>query len=379
MDIPRHSHSHVMDTSISQLKAWLDFIESWDNSQPGILNIMRLSFMSSKNKVEKKQPSAAKKTQSLLHARNRHQGHYDFAALIRAEPSLAALIVHNPEGMASIDFADPLAVRLLNKALLQASYGIKNWGIPPQNLCPPIPGRADYLHYLADLLAGSNQGRIPKGQQLHALDIGTGASCVYPLLGSAEYGWQFTATDINPDSLDNAQGILDANPALASRIHLRLQSDKKAIFNWVVDDDAWFDISMCNPPFHASAEEAQAASLRKWENLNKMGQDSDGKALLNFSGLDAELWCEGGEAAFIQGMIRESAEIPTKILWFSSLVSKSANLPAIQSVLKQVKVCAAKTIIMSQGNKESRFVAWTFMNPVQHAAWAKLRWLNNKK
>ncbi|MFZ6777853.1 23S rRNA (adenine(1618)-N(6))-methyltransferase RlmF [Undibacterium sp. Ji83W] len=331
--------------------------------------------MSNKNKKETRNQGG----KPLLHARNRHQGRYDFPALIKAEPALEHMLISNPAGETSINFADPLAVRLLNKALLQSSYDVRGWDIPPENLCPPVPGRADYLHYLADLLADSNQGRVPKGKQITALDIGTGASCIYPLIGASEYGWSFCASDINQASLTNAQAILEHNPNLGKQIQLRHQANELSLFKGIVADDEWFDVSLCNPPFHASAEEARAGSTRKWENLNKTGKAEQAEPVLNFSGQAAELWCEGGELAFIEKMIRESAAIPTKILWFSTLVSKSANLPAIHAALKQVKACDEKTIIMSQGNKESRLVAWTFLNASQQAAWAKLRWSNNKR
>ncbi len=331
--------------------------------------------MSNKNKKDARNRAGS----SLLHARNLHQGRYDFAALTKAEPALASLLVSTPAGETSINFADPLAVKLLNKALLHSSYGVRGWDIPPENLCPPVPGRADYLHYLADLLAGSNQGRIPKGKQVLALDLGTGASCIYPLLGASEYGWSFCASDINPASLANAQAILEHNPGLGQQIQLRHQANALSLFHGIVGDDEWFDVSLCNPPFHASAEEARAGSQRKWENLKQTGQAEQAVPVLNFGGQAAELWCEGGELAFIKKMIVESAAIPTKILWFSTLVSKSANLPAIHAALKQVKVLDEKTIIMSQGNKESRLVAWTFLNASQQAAWAKLRWSNSKR
>ncbi|MDO8652664.1 MAG: 23S rRNA (adenine(1618)-N(6))-methyltransferase RlmF [Undibacterium sp.] len=309
---------------------------------------------------------------SKLHPRNRHQGRYDFARLLKAEPDLNNFLSINEHGDQGIDFADAAAVKALNRALLKDSYGIQGWDIPPQNLCPPVPGRADYLHYLADLLAGSNRGVIPKKKGLQALDIGTGANLIYPLIGSSEYGWEFVAADINPASLANAQAILDLNPKLAQKINLRLQPSANAIFKGIVGDDEWFDLSMCNPPFHTSLAEAREGTQRKWQNLGKPGSES--QSSLNFGGQDAELWCPGGELAFIQRMIKESAQIATRCFWFTTLVSKSASLPGIYAALKQAKVQEQKTIAMSQGQKQSRFVAWTFLTPVQQAAWAKLRW-----
>ncbi len=303
-----------------------------------------------------------------LHPNNRHQGQYDFDRLMLADATLEPFLRVNPHGQRGIDFADPAALKALNRALLKDHYGIVGWALPPNSLCPPVPGRADYVHYLADLLASCNLGRQPKKGGVQALDIGTGANCIYPLLGVSEYGWEFVATDINPSSLANAQTILDANPAIAQKIRLRHQTHADAIFGNVVQDDEWFDLSMCNPPFHASAAEAQQGTLRKWQNLGKQTTQ------LNFGGQDAELWCPGGELAFILRMIKESAQIPTRCFWFTTLVSKSTSLPGIYAALAKAKVVAHKTINMSQGQKQSRLVGWTFLAPAQQAAWRKLRW-----
>jgi 23S rRNA (adenine1618-N6)-methyltransferase len=166
--------------------------------------------------------------------------------------------------------------------------------------------------------------------------------------------------------------ILDANPKLAQQITLRLQTSANAIFKGVVAEDEWFDLSMCNPPFHTSLAEAREGTQRKWQNLGKSATQSD--TALNFGGQDAELWCPGGELAFIQRMIKESTQIATRCFWFTTLVSKSASLPGIYAALKQANVVSQKTISMTQGQKQSRLVAWTFLNPAQQAAWAKLRW-----
>lgn len=316
-------------------------------------------------------PPVPKPASGLLHPRNRHQGRYDFARLAQADQELAQRLVANAHGESSIDFSDPIAVKALNRALLKDSYGISGWDIPPGYLCPPIPGRADYVHFLADLLADSNRGKIPRGKGVQVLDVGVGANCIYPLIGHREYGWRFVGSDINPASLDNARKILDANPGLPDAVGLRLQGSASAILKGIVTDDDWFDLSLCNPPFHASLAEAGAGTQRKWQNLGKQRQEW---AALNFGGQNAELWCAGGEESFIKRMIKESAQIPTRIFWFSTLVSKSASLPGIYAALKQAGVQDSKTVAMNQGQKQSRLVAWTFLNPAQRAAWVKLRW-----
>lgn len=309
-----------------------------------------------------------------LHPRNRHQGRYDFSRLMAADTGLAAFVIQNGYGESSIDFADPAAVKALNRSLLKSDYGINDWDIPEQQLCPPVPGRADYLHHLEDLLTSSNKGVRPKRNLLAVLDIGTGANGIYPLIGASEYGWHFTATDINPDSLANVQRILDANPAIAGKIHLRLQPSADAIFDNIIGEDDWFDLSMCNPPFHTSMAEARAGSQRKWNNLGKEKLADATATILNFGGRDAELWCPGGEAAFIERMISESAKIPGQCFWFTTLVAKAENLPVLKAALRRVNALEVREVAMRQGNKRSRFLAWTFLTPSQQAAWKKMRW-----
>ena len=305
-----------------------------------------------------------------LHPRNRYGGRYDFAQLIAASPELAAFVAPNPYGDESIDFADPGAVKALNRALLKYSYGITGWDLPPHYLCPAIPGRADLLHHLADLLAQSNGGVVPYGPAIRVLDIGVGANCIYPLIGHGEYGWSFVGTDIDRAALACAQANADANYREA--IELRLQPTPLNVFKGVLQPDELFDLVLCNPPFHASIDDARTGSARKWKNLGK-GATGDKAPLLNFGGQGAELCCAGGEEGFISRMIAESAQISNTCLWFSTLVAKATNLPVVYRALKAAAVHDSRTIEVAQGQKKSRIVAWTYLNMRQQQAWRNSR------
>ncbi|WP_243384505.1 23S rRNA (adenine(1618)-N(6))-methyltransferase RlmF [Geothrix alkalitolerans] len=311
----------------------------------------------------KSQAPARRPAKPGLHPRNRHSGGYDFPFLIAASPELGPFVRRAPHGGPTIDFADPAAVKALNRALLLEAYGIRGWDLPPGALCPPIPGRADYLHHLADLLAEG--GPIPRGAAVRALDIGTGASLIYPLLGHREYGWSFVASDLDSASLASAARVLAANPGLEAAIALRRQPDPQAIFRNVVRPAERFDLTLCNPPFHASAREAREAAQAKWR---KLGRGTAGVAR-NFGGQGAELWCEGGEAGFVRRMIAESVDLQAQVRWFTSLVSSSANLPGLQRALRQAGASEVRTVPMAQGQKQSRFVAWTFLDPEARRAW----------
>jgi len=295
--------------------------------------------------------------QKTLHPRNKHNGNYDFKALIETLPELASFVTVNKFGNESIDFANPDAVRALNKALLKHFYNISYWELPKTNLCPPIPGRADYLHYIADILAEQNNGVIPKGANVKILDIGTGANCIYPIIGHQEYGWSFVGTEIDKPAKLTAENIINHNPELKDLIKIRLQENKRNIFKGIIQADEQFDFTICNPPFHNSREAATEGTKRKLKNL---GKTVENKPVLNFGGQNNELWYEGGELAFITNMIFESVHFQKQCKWFSSLVSKKENLKPLYSVLKRVKATEVKTINMEQGNKVSRILVWQF-------------------
>ena len=308
----------------------------------------------------------AKQEKSTLHERNKHRSRYDFKTLIEACAELADFVSINKYGDESIDFANPAAVKALNKALLKHFYQIDFWDIPAGYLCPPIPGRADYLHYTADLLASSRQQAIPTGKKIKVLDIGVGANCVYPIIGHQEYGWAFVGSDIDEVAVRSAKNIVEVNPSLKNAVEIRLQPDQSAIFKHIIHKEERFDLTICNPPFHASAAEAQAGSQRKVRNL---GHQNHAKPILNFGGQHSELWTKGGEVAFVGQMIAESKLFKAQCFWFTSLVSKSENLPAIYAMLTRAGVTETRTNNMSTGNKVTRIVAWTFLTADQQAAW----------
>ncbi|MFS4466222.1 23S rRNA (adenine(1618)-N(6))-methyltransferase RlmF [Maribacter sp. 2210JD10-5] len=307
---------------------------------------------------------------SSLHPRNKHRERYNLKTLSKSSPGLSQFILENQYGDESIDFFNADAVKALNKALLIHYYNITFWEIPKGYLCPPIPGRADYLHYMADILVGKN-GKVPTGSCIKCLDIGVGANCVYPIIGTNEYGWSFIGADIDPVAIASCQTIIDRNKALNGKVEIRLQKKPKSIFFKIIAKEERFDLTICNPPFHGSQKEAQAGTLRKLRNLkNRKIQKAD----LNFGGQSNELWTEGGEKAFILRMIKESKDFATSCLWFSTLVSKADHLISIKKALQKVGVADFKVIPMGQGNKKSRVVAWTFFDEKERANWARNYW-----
>jgi len=311
------------------------------------------------------------KVKSKLHPRNKNRERYDFSKLIESSPELTPFVKPNIYGDESVDFANPDAVKVLNKALLIHHYGLKYWDIPTGYLCPPVPGRADYIHHIADFLGKNNFGEIPKGPKIKCFDLGVGASCIYPIIGSHEYNWSFIGADIDPVAIESSNKIIESNPALQGKVECKLQLNPNDYFFGIIRKDELIDISVCNPPFHASEKEARAGTLRKIYNLNP---EKTAASVLNFGGQNHELWCEGGEVKFVRNMILQSKMFAANCFCFSTLISKASNLKSIYNALEQAEAVAVETIPMGQGNKISRIIVWTFLTTEEQNNWKNARW-----
>ena len=310
---------------------------------------------------------AHKENKKGLHKRNPHNERYDFPELIKSFPQLGDYVFENKHGDLSVDFANADAVLNLNKALLAHFYGIKEYSIPQGYLCPPIPGRADYIHYIADLLAESNDGVIPKGSQIKGLDVGIGSNCIYPIVGNRVYDWDFVGSDIEDESIESSRNIVNSNSSLTGRVECRAQLNHDSIFTGIIKEDDKFDFTICNPPFHKTQEAAIAGNKRKISNLTKKEVE---EASLNFGGKSNELWCKGGEVAFIKTMIKQSKKYAKNCFWFTTIVSKKGNLPFIYDALDDIKTAEYDTIDMQHGQKISRIIIWTFLSKKEREEWA---------
>lgn len=304
-----------------------------------------------------------------MHPNNKHQGDYNFQELTSCYPLLQAFIKKSPVGKQTIDFANADAVKSLNAALLACYYNLTVWDIPSGYLCPPIPGRADYIHHIADLLKNERLTKTVTGKSVSGLDIGTGANLIYPIIGSQSYGWRFIGSDIDKAAVRSANQIIQDNQCLEKLVSVRKQTEADHIFHGIIHPQDQFTFTLCNPPFHASARSAAEGTQRKNRNLSKHKEKRLGGSYtkaqpssktLNFAGKSNELWCKGGELAFIKRMVKESANFKKQVQWFTTLVSKKDNVKPINHALKQVGASEVKTVQMEQGSKVSRFIAWRF-------------------
>ncbi|GAB5563822.1 MAG: 23S rRNA (adenine(1618)-N(6))-methyltransferase RlmF [Winogradskyella sp.] len=294
-----------------------------------------------------------------MHKNNLHSKGYDFETLIQRYPKLISYVFANKYGSETIDFSNPDAVKTLNSALLKTYYSINYWEFSDDNLCPPIPGRVEYIHVLYDLLKSSNLNKSIK-----VLDIGTGATCIYPLLGTSIYNWHFIASEIDKNSFKNANHIVQKNN-LQSLIELRLQTKSESILDGILDASEVVTATMCNPPFYKNESEAIENTSRKLKGLGKTNKGF----VRNFSGTSNELWYKGGEKAFLHNYIYQSSKLRTNCFWYTSLVSKKELIKDLKKSLKKLGATEIKLLDVSLGNKISRVVAWTFLTKKEQQHW----------
>lgn len=58
-----------------------------------------------------------------------------------------------------------------------------------------MPNRSNYIHWIEDLLSSDIIVKTSSnGDKVRGFDIGTGANCIYPLLGASLLGWSFVGS-----------------------------------------------------------------------------------------------------------------------------------------------------------------------------------------
>lgn len=296
-----------------------------------------------------------------MHKKNIHAKDYDFDQLLEVYPNLEPFVIVKANQLKTIDFAKPKAVKALNTALLKAHYNIKYWDFPDHFLCPPIPGRVEYIHHLADLLKASQLT-----QDITVLDVGTGANCIYPLLGNAVYDWNYIGVESNAQAFKIAQNIVNQN-GLQGKIRLKKQNDDSHVLQGVLTKADKVTVTMCNPPFFKNEEEAIKATTSK---LKGLGKPTD-VMVRNFAGQAHELWYKGGEKAFLHTYLYESSLSKTDSFWYTSLVSNKDNIKSMTKSLKKLGATAVTILQMTIGNKKSRVVAWSFLTEEEKKNWNK--------
>ncbi|KAJ3693961.1 hypothetical protein LUZ60_009441 [Juncus effusus] len=289
-----------------------------------------------------------------MHSRNRYKDSPpDFSLLASLYPSfLPYLIFPSGPDRPTIDFADFSATRELTRVLLLHDHGV-NWWIPDGQLCPTIPNRSNYIHWIEDLLASDLIPSIntdDSNKLVRGFDIGTGANCIYPLLGASLLGWSFVGSDITPVALEWAKKNVENNPHISHLIEIRAASksepsDDDSVLVGVVKEGERFDFCMCNPPFFESLADA---------GLNPKTA---------CGGTREEMVCDGGEREFVGRIVEDSICLKDSFRWFTSMVGRKANLKFLISKIREKGATIVKTTEFVQGHTARWGLAWSFFSP----------------
>lgn len=269
--------------------------------------------------------------------------YYDFAKLIASSPDLR----RHATSASSLDFRrNPREVNLsLTRAILRHHFRL-DFHLPSHHLIPTIPNRQQYLEWAVSLLPSSS-----KETKHTLLDIGTGPSCIYPLLAARLYPtWHIVAADIDASAIKSARHNVSINDLMNSISIIHSEKDENVIFT---KDIMKYkpDLSVCNPPFYSDEEEDE-------ENFK------------HTAGTRKQMATPGGEVKFISGIAKESTTQYT-VHWFTSLIGCKSSLSPIISMLRSPNVNAVRvrTVRLCTGGRTVRWaVAWTFGNSISSAA-----------
>ncbi|KAK9931231.1 hypothetical protein M0R45_018517 [Rubus argutus] len=326
------------------------------------------------NKNKKRRRMAERPT---THLRNKYLDNPpDFAQLASLYPSFKPFVFFARDGRPRIDWTDFNATRELTRVLLLHDHRL-NWWIPDGQLCPTVPNRSNYIHWIEDLLSSDIIAKTTtNGDKVRGFDIGTGANCIYPLLGASLLGWSFVGSDMTDVALEWAEKNVRDNPHISELIEIRkvesgenilpakgssnealVSTEGHACLNTgyygppillgVVRDGEEFDFCMCNPPFFETMKEA---------GLNPK---------TSCGGTPAEMICPGGEKAFITRIIEDSFALKHTFRWYTSMLGRKSNLKLLTSKLWEVGATVVKTTEFVQGQTCRWGLAWSFLPPAK--------------
>ncbi|XP_040903263.1 RNA N6-adenosine-methyltransferase mettl16 [Toxotes jaculatrix] len=283
-----------------------------------------------------------------MHPRNRYKDRPpDFAYLASKYPDFQQHVHTSLTGRPVVNFKEPEAVRALTCTLLKEDFGL-TIEIPLERLIPTVPLRLNYIHWVEDLIDGQKQPR-------RGIDIGTGASCIYPLLGATMNGWYFLATEVDDICFDYATKNVEHNN-LSDLIKVVKVPQKTLLMDALKEEtEIIYDFCMCNPPFFANQLEAKGVNSR---NSRRPPPSS-----VNTGGV-TEIMAEGGELEFVKRIIHDSLQLKKRLRWYSCMLGKKCSLTPLKEELRKQGVPKVTHTEFCQGRTMRWALAWSFYDDV---------------
>ncbi|KAK6078630.1 methyltransferase-like protein C27D7.08c [Seiridium cupressi] len=284
------------------------------------------------------------------HFRDLYASEINFEALANQDDEFRACL----KKTGNLDFSDPLSVVQLTKSLLRVDYGLQI-EVPGDRLCPPVPNRHNYILWIKELLDSSSSSyseTYEPRRKVTGVDIGTGASAIYPLLGCVQRpAWSFIATEIDDKSLAYAQKNIALNDLL-SRVQVVKRSAEERLIPLEDEDAREVDFIMTNPPFYTSESELLELANKKAQPPNSV-----------CTGAPNEMVYEGGELGFFRRILTESLVLRSRVQWYTTMLGKQSSLEIVIQALKENNIENYAITEFVQGSRTRRWaVGWSFVS-----------------
>lgn len=242
--------------------------------------------------------------------------------------------------------------RQLTQSLLRADFNL-TLTLPPDRLCPPVPVRWNYIRWIQDLLDTSSESytdRYDASRHVVGLDIGVGASAIYPLLATATRAeWRMFGTDVDAHSFEWAGRNVEAN-GLRKRVRLVRVREEGPLIPLETLGVEGLDFVMTNPPFYSSGEDMRSSYISKAAPPSAV-----------CTGAENEMICPGGDVGFVSRMVEESLVLGEKVQWYTAMLGKMASLQEVVRLLKEKGVRNWAVSSLQPGKRTKRWaVAWSF-------------------
>lgn len=303
-----------------------------------------------------------------MHPRNPYKNSPpDFRVLADKFEYFRKFAKDNKAGEFSINFKDPESLRALTCALLESDFGLK-LSIPLDRLIPTVPLRLNYILWIEDLLAC-----VPDAQRravVRGFDIGSGASCIYALLGAKLNNWHILATEVDELSVSFAKENVKCN-GLEGNIEVK-QVTQGSFLKIPLEDEEIkeFDFCMCNPPFFISEFEASYGNTRSGKRPQPSGI---------CTGAETEIVTGGGEVEFVRGIINDSLLLKEHFSWYTTMLGKKSSVAPVLACLSKNGIKTTITTEFCQGHTMRWGVAWSFLPDVKVQEIPSKRRKRNKK
>ncbi|VDN89288.1 unnamed protein product [Brugia pahangi] len=285
-------------------------------------------------------------------------------------------------GKLKMNFRDTNAVRILARTLLLSDFGL-DVDIPTDCLAPRIPQRLNYILVIDDLLKTNGIAEDVVG-----IDIGTGASCVYALLGAKQFGWRFLATDADPFAIEIANRNVQKN-GMSERIEV-VRVPAGCMIKVVV----LFSLIFCIEIAHdlkvglfrmlfvliQKSNSHSACAILRFMNMMSLKRHKfrylGNNVLINVGSesnctdrpaphsatvaRSNELAVTGGEVAFVSRLIEDSFVLQNTVKLYTSMVGKKSSLVELRKKLGRCLNVRSTVTTLYQGKTHRWVLAWTF-------------------